>query len=350
MGGSARDIGLVLAARAIPLVLFLLIGGVWSDHIPRRTVMMASDVVRGVCQAVFAVILVMGVGGVLAIAAIMFVYGSAEAFFRPALSGVVPQAVSVDRLQEAYGLVAITSAVGMVLGGVLGGVAVAAISPAAAIAIDAASFAVGSALLAFARFRHVITAEQGNTFLTDLRQGWDAFRHRTWLVVVVIGESFYALLVMPAIFVGGPIIAQQYLDGAGSWAVSISCFGLGFVTGGLIAQRLTPRRPIVMSYAVSVLFAGVFVVMAIPGTTVVLGVCAWLGATAIAISGTLLETTTTRQVTPDLRSRVGSFRALGSQVCQPIGFAIIGGIITGLGVLGMMRLAAGAIVANVALA
>ncbi len=146
MGGSARDIGLVLAARAIPLVLFLLIGGVWSDHIPRRTVMMASDVVRGVCQAVFAVILVMGVGGVLAIAAIMFVYGSAEAFFRPALSGVVPQAVSVDRLQEAYGLVAITSAVGMVLGGVLGGVAVAVISPAAAIAIDAASFAVGSAL------------------------------------------------------------------------------------------------------------------------------------------------------------------------------------------------------------
>ncbi len=179
MGGSARDIGLVLAARAVPLVLFLLIGGVWSDRIPRRTVMMASDVVRGVCQAVFAVILVMGVGGVLAIAAIMFVYGSAEAFFRPALSGVVPQAVSVDRLQEAYGLVAITSAVGMVLGGVLGGVAVAVISPAAAIAIDAASFAVGSALLAFARFRHVITAEQGNTFLTDLRQGWDAFRHRT---------------------------------------------------------------------------------------------------------------------------------------------------------------------------
>ncbi len=153
LGGSARDIGLVLAAQAIPLVLFLLIGGVWSDRIPRRTVMMASDAVRGVCQTVFAVILVMGVGGVWAIAAIMFVYGSAEAFFRPALSGVVPQAVSADRLQEAYGLVAITPAVGMVLGGVLGGVAVAAISPAGAIAIDAASFAVGSALLALSRWR-----------------------------------------------------------------------------------------------------------------------------------------------------------------------------------------------------
>ncbi len=70
LGGSARDIGLVLAARAIPLVLFLLIGGVWSDRIPRRTVMMASDAVRGVCQAVLAVILTgLGVLGVMWLAA-----------------------------------------------------------------------------------------------------------------------------------------------------------------------------------------------------------------------------------------------------------------------------------------
>ncbi|MEI7520492.1 MAG: MFS transporter [Thermoleophilia bacterium] len=349
LGGGAADIGLVLAARAVPLVLFLLVGGVWSDRLPRRLVMIGSDVVRGVCQAVFATILVLGVGGVPAIMGIMFVYGTAEAFFRPALSGIVPQAVAPERLQDAYGLIAITPALGMTLGGVVGGAAVALISPAGAIAIDAASFAVGITLLAFARFRHVRTAQAGKRFLADLRDGWDAFRSRTWLVVVVIGESFYALLVMPAIFVGGPLIAEQFLDGAASWAVVISSFGLGFATGGLVAQRLRPRRPIVLSYAVTVLFAGFFVLLAMPAPTVVLGVGAWVGGTVIAISGTLLETTITRQVTPDLRSRVGSFRALGSQVCQPIGFALIGAVIAGIGLSGVMWIAAAAVLANIAM-
>ena len=349
LGGGAADIGLVLAARAVPLVLFLLVGGVWADRLPRRLVMIGSDTVRGICQAVFATILIMGVGGVPAIMAIMFVYGAAEAFFRPALSGIVPQAVAPARLQDAYGLIAITPALGMTLGGVVGGTAVALISPAGAIAIDAASFAVGIVLLSLAHFRHVRSAARGNAFLADLREGWMAFRTRTWLVVVVIGESFYALLVMPAIFVGGPLIAEQFLDGAASWAVVISCFGLGFATGGLVAQRLKPRRPIVLSYAVTVLFAGFFVLLSFPAPTAVLGVGAWVGGTVIAISGTLLETTITRQVTPDLRSRVGSFRALGSQVCQPIGFALIGGVIAGIGLSGVRWIAAAAVLANIAM-
>ncbi len=349
MGGGAEEIGLVLGARAVPLILFLLIGGVWSDRLPRRQVMIASDVVRGACQAVFATILVLGVGGIAAIVAIMFVYGSAEAFFRPALSGIIPQSVSPARLQEAYGLVAITPAAGMTIGGIVGGTAVALISPAGAIAIDAVTFAVAVVLLVAARFRPVAMAARGRSFIADLKDGWDAFRRRTWLVVVVIGESFYALLVMPAIFVGGPLIAERYLDGASSWAVVISCFGLGFITGGLASAVLRPRRPLVMSYAVSLVFVGTFIALSFPAPTWIIGITAWAGGTAIAISGTLLETTITRQVTPDLRSRVGSFRALGSQVCQPIGFAAIGGVIAGVGLSGVMWLAVAAVVTNVAL-
>jgi predicted MFS family arabinose efflux permease len=131
--------------------------------------------------------------------------------------------------------------------------------------------------------------------------------------------------------------------------VVISCFGLGFITGGLASAVLRPRRPLVMSYAVSLVFVGTFIALSFPAPTWIIGITAWAGGTAIAISGTLLETTITRQVTPDLRSRVGSFRALGSQVCQPIGFAAIGGVIAGVGLSGVMWLAVAAVVANVAL-
>ncbi len=349
LGGGAGDIGLVLGARAVPLVLFLLVGGVWSDRMSRRTVMIASDAVRAGCQATFATILLLGVGGVPAIVAITFVYGTAEAFFRPALSGILPQSVSPERLQEAYGLIAMTPAVGMLAGGILGGTAVALISPAGAIALDAATFAVAIVLLAFARFRAVALAQPGRSFIADLREGWDAFRRRSWLVVVVVGESFYALLVMPAIFVAGPLVAEEYLDGATSYAAIVSAFGLGFVTGGLIVARLKPRRPLVLAYAVTLPFVGTFIALSVPAPTAVIAACAWVGGTVIIISGSLLETTITRQVTPDLRSRVGSFRALGSQVCQPIGFAIAGGIIAGIGLSGIMWLAVAAVFGNVAL-
>lgn len=349
LGGGAGDIGLVLGARAVPLVLFLLVGGVWADRMSRRTVMIASDVVRAGCQLAFAAILIAGVGGVPAIVAITFVYGSAEAFFRPALSGIVPQSVSPERLQEAYGLIAMTPAVGMMFGGVVGGTVVALVSPAAAIAVDGVTFVVAAVLLGFASFRAVAMAEAGRSFLADLRDGWDAFRRRSWLVVVVIGESFYALLVMPAIFVGGPLIAEESLGGATAYAAIVACFGLGFVTGGLIVARLRPRRPLVLAYAITLPFVATFIALSVPAPVAVIAACAWVGGTVIIISGSLLETTITRQVTPDLRSRVGSFRALGSQVAQPIGFAAAGGIIAGIGLGGIMWLAVAAVFANVAL-
>ena len=50
--GSKTDLGKVLMARALPLVVFLLIGGVWADRLPRRLVMLTSDVIRGACQTV----------------------------------------------------------------------------------------------------------------------------------------------------------------------------------------------------------------------------------------------------------------------------------------------------------
>src|SRR6202030_4548443 len=48
--GSVKDLGLVLAAQSLPLVLFLLMGGVWADRLPRRAVMLTSDVVRAGAQ------------------------------------------------------------------------------------------------------------------------------------------------------------------------------------------------------------------------------------------------------------------------------------------------------------
>src|SRR6476660_2649460 len=58
--GSASDLGLVLAAQSLPLVTFLLFGGVWADRLPRHRVMIATDIVRFTLHALLAVLIFSG--------------------------------------------------------------------------------------------------------------------------------------------------------------------------------------------------------------------------------------------------------------------------------------------------
>ena len=60
LDGTPTELGLVLAAETVPLVLFVLVGGVWADRLPRQMVMLVSDVIRGAVQATAAVLLLSG--------------------------------------------------------------------------------------------------------------------------------------------------------------------------------------------------------------------------------------------------------------------------------------------------
>src|SRR5215471_19026155 len=52
----AVGVSYVLAARLLPAVMFTLAGGVLVDRVPRRLVMLASDVARGTAVAVVTVL------------------------------------------------------------------------------------------------------------------------------------------------------------------------------------------------------------------------------------------------------------------------------------------------------
>ena len=353
--GSKTDLGKVLMARALPLVVFLLVGGVWADRLPRRLVMLTSDVIRGACQTVLAVALLTDSATIPLMMGVMVVYGSAEAFFRPALSGLVPQTVSAEHLQQAQALLGMTPAVGLALGSIAGGAIVTLVGPAGAIAADAGTFVLSAASLAAIRLSGTALATpRARGFLADLAEGWNEFRSRSWLVTVVAGETLYSLLVMPAIFVLGPFVADRSLGGADGWAVVISSFGVGLLAGGAVSMRLRPRRPLVAAYLVTIPFTGWLIVLAsvdsLPSDVrlpLLSATCIVAGAT-IAIAQTLLETTITQNVPAVARSRISSWRLLGSVSCQPIGFALIGPVAGAIGTSTAIWLGAAAVAVNIA--
>ncbi len=348
MGGSVGQVGLVLAARAVPNAIFLLVGGVWADRLPRRLIMMGSDILRGVVMLMVFAALITDTGGIWLLVVLMAVYGFGEAFFRPALSGIIPQTVSKERLQEAYGLLATTPALGIAVGGAVGGFLVVAISPEGAIVIDAATFAVSTLCLAFMKTRGTPAPWRNRNFRNDLAAGWREFSTRSWLVAVVIGEVLYALFVMPSIYAVGPAISDEKLGGPSAWAAIISGFGVGFLIGGLTSIRLRPRRPLVLAYLVCIPFAFFFVMLAVAPPIAILAAGAIGAGTVISISGTLLETTITREVAPTMRSRVGSFRTLGSVAMMPVGMVLVGPITKWVGTTGAVLFAFVAVLLNVA--
>ena len=146
--GSATDLGLVMAAGGIPFALFALAGGVWSDRVGRRRLMIASDAVRVFAQSATALLLLTGTAEVWMLAVFAFVYGTAAAVFMPALMGLIPQTVSAARLQEANALLALTRSIASVAGPALAGVLVVAAGSGEAIAVDAVTFVFSALCLA----------------------------------------------------------------------------------------------------------------------------------------------------------------------------------------------------------
>jgi MFS family permease len=89
LSGSPSSLGLVLAAQALPLAAFALVGGVVGDRVSRQRLMLASDLGRAATQALTAGLLIAGVAEIWHLAVLAALYGAAEAFFRPAAGGLI---------------------------------------------------------------------------------------------------------------------------------------------------------------------------------------------------------------------------------------------------------------------
>ena len=328
--GSASDLGIVLAARTIPLVAFLLVGGVWADRLPRRALMVTTDLIRFAAHGLMAALLIAGSPSVWAIAALAGIAGAASAFFNPAISGIMPSVVSTERLQQANALRGLTEGVARIAGPALAGVLVVAVGPGWALAVDAATFAVSAAFLAaIAMPAHVKT--ESRSFIADLREGWDDFRSRTWLWTTVASTTFGNMM-FAAYFVLGPLVADRELGGAGAWALIAAAFGAGLLIGGIVLLQIDPQRPALVATLAVALYTLPLAFLAVPAPAPVTAVGALLAGAGLAVANNLWETTQQRHVPEELLSRVSSYDWFGSLAAVPIGMLLWGPIGDEIGV------------------
>jgi MFS family permease len=342
-GGSAADLGLVVAGGTIPFAAFALAAGVWGDRIPRRRVMIASDAVRAVVQAITGVLLLTGDAEVWMLASLAAVYGTGDAFFWPAMNGLLPETIESDRLQEANALLGGTQSVSNILGPVIAGVLIAVVDPGGAILLDAATFVVSIAfLLRIGRAGPGFLGAGGGSgpegFLEQLRGGWREVRSRTWVWTGLIALGAYHVIVLPAVFVLGPILSERELNGASDWATIVAGFGVGSVIGQVLIYRLPFRRPLRASFIGFVIASSQ---AAIIGSGLPVAAIAALEAVtgvAVSIAFTLWETSLQQHIPARALSRVSSYDFTASAGLMPIGLALAGPIADGIGLHTTLRL------------
>jgi MFS family permease len=321
--GSKADLGYVLAARALPQVLFLLVGGIWADRLPRHRVMVASNIASGISQGAIALLLLSGQAQVWHLLVLAAVNGLSSAFFFPAAVGIVPQTVPQRMLQSANSFLSLGSNASFIAGAALGGLVVAATSPGVGLAVDAASFFLAALFLALIRLPAALRMEASN-FLAELGEGWREFISRAWLWSIVLQFGFVNAIQLGTEGVLGPAIAKEHLGGAAAWGLILTAESIGLILGGLILLRLRPRRMLLAATLGYLLTVPFLLGLAGPVPLVALVVFAALAGIGNETFGILWETTFQQEIPEEKYSRVSSYDALGSFALIPLGVAIAG--------------------------
>jgi hypothetical protein len=195
---------------------------------------------------------------------------------------------------------------------------------------DAATFAVSVALLTPLRPRlvaAVVGAEDPvatGHFRASLTAGWAEVRGRSWVLAFLAGMAAYHAVVLPAVFVIGPVLAEDELSGARSWALITAGFGIGCIIGDLLFLRWRPRFALRVA---GLLLVGASCQAAFIGSGLGTGGIAALELLAgICVTGafTLWETSLQEHVPDRALSRVSSYDYLSSAGMIPLGNLVTG--------------------------
>lgn len=361
--GSAGDLGLVLAAQSLPLIAFLLIGGVWADRLPRQRVMMATDIVRFALHALLAVLIFTGAVELWQVVAIEVVFGSAEAFFRPAANGLLPQTVPEDDIQQATAITTMTNNVAEFAGPALATVLVLSAGAGWAFALDAATFLVSATFLARVRPRARAGARGASgtgadaaagaaalgprtadgtrgaprpSVWSEIRDGSREVRARTWVWATLASFCVALFCGLAPWFVLGPVVAREQYGHLAVYGLIETALGFGTIMGSLAGVGWRPRFPLraaMLAIALwpvcAILFAtGTPLAIVLPATVIAGG--------GVALFDVWWLTALAERIPPDKLSRVTSYDWMVSLGLLPLGFALAGPLAGAAGAVDVM--------------
>ena len=318
-------LSLIGIAMTIPTIACLLPGGVVSDRLDRRTVMLAADGLRALVISLLALLSGLGALTLWELAALVAVYGVGTAFFNPAFDAIVPDILPADQLAAANSLDQFVRPIALRLAGpAAAGWLIASLGLSVAFAVDAASFVVSAlALVAIGRTPRPRTGPSPSA-VDDVRQGFAFIRGRVWLWGTLLSAALAYLVFLGPTEVLLPFMVKNVVHGsAESLGLVFAAGGIGAIGSALVmGQYGQPRRGVAFIYV-----AWTLATLAVAGyglataTWQLMAAC--LVFNALETAGTIVwATLKQRHVPAPLLGRVSSLDWLISIGLLPISFAL----------------------------
>jgi Transmembrane secretion effector len=331
LSSNPATLSIVLLARAGPEVLLALVGGAVSDRLPRRTVLLASDVVGAASIGTLAVLSASGRIEVWHLVSLSLIYGVTQAFFEPALYAIYPEILSPEVLLQATALRSTGAILAIELvGPALGGVIVAVAGTATAFAVDVATFGVSLATLLPLSIRQAPHHEvERSSIASDVRDAFRFVRSQRWLWITMVITSASNFFLAGTLRVAIPVLVKERLHrGAGALGVVTGALGVGGLLAIAVVGRFGsgPHRTLRMYLA----WIGAGLAMAAAGVFAVLGaVTAFVGAIGLglAFGNTIWLTMVQEMVPTNVMGRVFSLDTVISQGLLPVSIAVSGPVV-----------------------
>jgi len=343
MGGSASDLGVVVASRSLFNVLFLLVGGVIADRYSRSRVLVVSALVAAVSQAGVAWSVLDGSATVISLTLLGALNGAAAGIALPASSALVPQVVPATHLRQANAFIQLGIYGGTVTGASLGGVITSAIGPGWGLAIDALGFAASAPLYFLVRVSPGNSGTTQSNILRDLKEGWREFAGRSWIWSIVLQFAIINVAFNGIAEVFGPMIADASF-GRAKWGMIVAAHSVGLIAGSFLAMKWHPRRDLLIGAMLAGLCALPIVMLSQNASAALLAAGFFIAGVSFGLFGVTWAHSLQTHIPADKLARVYAYDAVGSFVAIPFGQLVAGPLAAEYGTGNVLLMSALAVV------
>ena len=319
LGATPLQLGIAVAISTATSVALLLVGGAIADRVPRRTLIVASDLFGGCIVAVLALLSWSAQLRIEHVYVASFALGAAQAFLRPAYNAIIADLVPGEILRAGNAVRLLGRSLASIAGPAVGGLAVAFAGPALAFGINALTFFFSFATLMLANPPRRVPAPSAS-LVRDVREGFGYVFSMRWLWTTTL--YFMAVNVAFAGQAGvmTPLLVRDTLGGsAETFGLITSAYGVGTILASIVIAQLVIRRPGRPMFAFEVLACASVIAIGLVPSVPAVAIFMALTGVGLASSTVIWEAMLLRHVPERMLGRVSSIDLLGNSLVNPVG-------------------------------
>lgn len=330
-GATGKDLSIVMAARFVPLLGFMLFGGVIADRFQRNRLVGSSDMIGSFIAGVSALSLIAGFSSTWLLAVMGGIFGILNAIWWPAMSGVLPEIVPKDKLQQGNAVVGLLTNIGYIVGTLSGGVIVSTVGAGWGLMADAVTFFVAGVIVWFLPITGR-AKDKSPGIIHDLTVGWREFISRSWVIAMVFTFALINMAFESMLSVLGPLNFNDPKTGPQQWSYNLAGLSIGMLIGGIWILKVKVGRPLFLAMVLIALSAAWDFTLAFDAPLAISIAASIFSGISLEIFMVTWNTSLQHHVPEESYSRVSSYDTLGSFGIAPLGIVIAGPLAMHFGV------------------